>query len=184
MMDTAGVERETIVGTDNEYQYQDEHQEHEQQNVLQCFTPIQSRALPPLTQCRLCPSMDLIAVVDRQNDRFVVYRTVSWQKVVSMSLDCCTQLCWSPDGKNLAIGMNSGNEDGAHPDTNRSEQGKVVLYNLESGMASDDTDSNGDSIINVHVGQSITGLLWAHIGKPHPSWTLTDEEHQLLMEWR
>ena len=105
--------------------------------------------------------MDLMAVF---GEKVVVHRTVSWQKVLAHAAEC-TEVCWSPDGRTLALGLTNG---------------RIALYNLEDGMTVDEEQN----LVEIVVDQTIHGLVWAHVGKPHPSWVLSLEEKQRTEEWR
>jgi Anaphase-promoting complex subunit 4 WD40 domain len=125
-----------------------------------CFTSIQTVSVPS-TRCLLCPSMDLIVLA---SDRLLVQRTVSWQRVAASDKDC-SALCWSPDGTLLALGL---------------KEGGYVIYDLELGM----TDEEENCVHQQLEKPQVESLVWAHIGRPHKGWILTDEEKEREMEWR
>ena len=65
--------------------------------------------------------MDLVAVTGG-GDNVYIRRTVSWQNVASWTLTgkSSTSMCWSPDGKSIAVG---------HSD------GSLVILEIEAGDA-------------------------------------------------
>lgn len=105
--------------------------------------------------------MDLVAVA---GDRLLVQRTVSWQRVASSDKEF-TALCWSPDGTLLALALSEGG---------------YVLYDLELGMTDEE-----ESFVHQELGKlKVKALFWAHVGRPHPGWALTDDEKERELEWR
>ena len=107
--------------------------------------------------------MDLIAISGGEN-RVVIHRTVSWQKISSQELpSTAEQLCWSPDGRYLALGCAS----------------KIQIYGVEQGMIQDEESQ----VFEMEFDASIKCLKWAHVGKPHATWKLTEEEQEREQEW-
>ena len=100
------------------------------------------------------------------DEKIVIQRTLSWQRVASCDISC-SALCWSPDGSLVAIGL----AEGGH-----------VLYDVELGMTQEEEAivHKNDSLSS----QQIVALAWSHVGKGHQSWIRTDQEMERDLEWR
>lgn len=112
--------------------------------------------------------MDLFAATGG-NEKVLIRRTVSWQNVASWTLTgkSSVALCWSPDGKSLALG---------HSD------GSLVIVEVEAGMRDHDEDEHL-MIAGQGDHTTISAMHWAHVGTPHPNWTLTEEDLEREQEW-
>ena len=140
---------------------------HEHHGAKQCFSVIQNRKLPsPLVPsvCSLCPSMDLIVLA--VGDTLWIHRTVSWQRLATLKQDDCEvhSVCWAPDGRSLAVALSNGT---------------IALHNVEA--LSSEEDLFGD--IHTLALPRVTSLMWAHVGRPHPTWTLTLDEMEREETW-
>ena len=113
--------------------------------------------------------MDLVAVTGG-GDNVYIRRTVSWQNVASWTLTgkSSTSMCWSPDGKSIAVG---------HSD------GSLVILEIEAGMRDQGKDDHLQIEAQHDECESISTMHWAHVGTAHPSWTLTEEEILREEEW-
>lgn len=115
--------------------------------------------------------MDLVAVTGG-GENVCIRRTVSWQNVASWTLTGKTSkaICWSPDGKFVAVGLSDGS---------------LVILEIEAGMREQDEDDHLQ--IAAQYGtcetKSISTIHWAHVGIAHPSWTLTEAEMLREEEW-
>lgn len=102
--------------------------------------------------------MDLIVVAI--GDALWIHRTVSWQRLalqkIDESLEICA-VCWSSDGRCLAVALSDG---------------IVVLHNVEALSADDDATA----MHTLSLPCAVVSLTWSHVGRPHPTWTLTDGE--------
>jgi hypothetical protein len=142
---------------------------HEQQHTAkQCFCPIQTKKLAsPLVPsvCSLCPSMDLIVLA--VGDTLFIHRFLSWQRLAIWKPDDedCTvcSACWAPDGRSLAIALSNGS---------------IVLHHVEE-LSSDEETGETQTLALPHV----ASLMWAHVGRPHPSWNLTEDEVEREATW-
>ena len=186
----------------------DEEEESLQQqsisnNTKKCFSVIQTKkflAPPLLTACRLCPSMDLVILgmqtpVDASSAASLwLHRTVSWQRLATLTefeddtttannnndinaeaeKEGVNHVAWSPDGRKFALALPNGN---------------VVLYHVEAMVSSGSSSMTGDAGLQgllcvVPVSQeSILGLTWAHGGRQHPSWNLSEAEQEAEISW-
>lgn len=112
--------------------------------------------------------MDLFAAAGG-NEKVLIRRTVSWQNVASWTLTgkSSVALCWSPDGKSLAVG---------HSD------GSLVIVEVEAGMREQEED---EQLMIAGQGDhtTISTMHWAHVGTSHPNWTLAEEELEREEEW-
>lgn len=143
----------------------------------QCFTSIQSRKiLGDLESCQLCPSMDLILYGTSTTKQQNLYRTVSWQKVASITSPSESPPCtsWSPNGRWIAMAC----------DSEVSLYGVEPLANPPGGFAAT-TSPASEAQHKWTVSCPIVGLSWMHVGRPHPTaWDLTDEEREEEISWR
>lgn len=167
----------------------------ESDDIKRCFTPIPSRRfMAPIVDAtlQLCPSMDLMVfglansnAAAAGSSMLWLHRTVSGQKLatLSSSIDedeeepaAMTHACWRPDGRLLAL-----------MDT----QGHLRLYNIEDMLASDATPSSLSdtsmqpglvSTLKLHS-SAVTGVVWAHMGRPHPAWPQSDDELEQEASW-
>lgn len=139
-------------------------QEH---STKQCFCSIQTRKLPSPSLpsiCSLCPSMDLICLV--RGDTLWFHRTVSWQRLATFQQDDCQvcSVCWAPDGRSLAVAFSDGT---------------IALHHVEA-LSSDEYTGEIQTLSLPRV----ISLTWAHVGQPHPSWTLTQDEMERQITWQ
>lgn len=66
-----------------------------------------------------CPTMDLLALVVGEN--MVAVHRLSWARLLTFEhTSSVSALCWSPDGRTLAVGF---------------DDGRLTLYDVESGDA-------------------------------------------------
>lgn len=153
----------------------------EEKQRKQCFSAVQSRKIwSPIVSsgCRLCPSMDIVVVTTPPS--LFLHRTVSWQKLVSLSStdldnEQATHVAWSPDGRAMAIALSDNS---------------IVLHHIEgmsataaNSIGSDGANSNGriHTIDNV---DSVVALTWAHVGRAHAKWLLSRDEFEVEESWR
>jgi hypothetical protein len=87
-----------------------------------------------------------------------------------------THVCWSPDGRLLAVAgatvelydvealasSNAQNGDAV-------EIGRIMTWKPTSNITSNNNNNNKQP----HV---IRGMIWAHVGRPHPSCKITEDE--------
>jgi len=136
-------------------------------NTKQCFAPIQNRKLPSPSVpsvCSLCPSMDLLVLA--VGDTLWIHRTVSWQRLATWKQDDCDviSVCWAPDGRSLAVALSNGT---------------IVLHQVEA-LSSEEDSGELQTLALPHV----VSLTWAHVGRPHPTWILTEDEIEREVTWR
>lgn len=150
---------------------------------LQCFASIQSRKLlGSLESCQLCPAMDLVMFGTSTSKQQSLYRTVSWQKVASVSASSssssesthCTS-SWSPNGRWIAVAC----------DSQVSLYGVEALANPTGGFAPASASASSEAQHSWTVANPIVGLTWMHVGRPHPTaWKLTEDELEEEVSWR
>ena len=163
-----------------------------------CFSTIQTKkflAPPLLTACRLCPSMDLVILgmqtpADASSAASLwLHRTVSWQRLSTLTEfeddndttsdaehnnnEGVNHVAWSPDGRKFALALPNGN---------------IVLYHVEAMVSSGrsmagDAGSQGLLCVVPVSQESILGLTWAHGGRQHPSWNLSEAEQEAEISW-
>lgn len=150
----------------------------EQEKRKECFAPVQSRKFrsPVISPgCRLCPSMDIVVVTTPSS--LFLHRTVSWQKLASLSAadfdnEQVNHVAWSPDGRAMAIALSNGT---------------IVLHHIEgmSSSASSSMEANTAShTIDDLEHDAIVVLTWAHVGRPHTNWRLSNDEFEIEESWR
>ena len=73
----------------------------------------------------LCPQMDMVALVT-QDGALIIKRTTSWQRVARKDVgEAVSAICWSPDGRHLAVGHHRGD---------------LIIFGVETGaLIRDDT---------------------------------------------
>ena len=140
-----------------------------EQRAKQCFSPIQNRKLASPSgpsACKLCPSMDLLVLA--VGDTLWIHRTVSWQRLATWKQDdedCLVRsVCWAPDGRSLAVALTN--------DT-------IALHHVEA-LSSEEDIGALHTIALPHV----VSLMWAHVGRPHPTWILSEDEIERQVTWR
>ena len=166
----------------------------------ECFTPMQSRRFlaPSLVACRLCPSMDLmvmgLAAPNKQEastSQLRLLRTLSGQKLATLQGPddndddkgtMISHATWRPDGRLLACAETTG---------------RITLHRVEALLSASVSDAammmntstsaggSGQVVTSFSVAAavSICGLAWAHVGKPHPLWNLSEDEREDLIAW-
>jgi hypothetical protein len=147
----------------------------------QCFTSIQSRKLMgSLESCQLCPSMDLVVYgTSTASQQTSLYRTVSWQKVASITVptseqDFSSKTCWSPNGRWIAV---------ATGDSQVSLYGVEPLANPPGGGSFGSSSTEAQHFWN--LSHPIVGFSWAHVGRPHPTaWKSSEAELEEEISWR
>jgi hypothetical protein len=169
--------------------------EEETSSLKQCFTSIQSRKfLGNLESFNLCPSMDLVVYGTSESiHQHNLYRTMSWQKVASITPDTTTATitseteqeagaaaaahpavtCWSPSGRWIAVAIDK----------------TVSLYGVEplanppggAGFSNESTEAQHSWTVD----HPVTGLFWAHVGRAHPTaWKTVEDEAEEELSWR
>ena len=97
-------------------------------------------------QLCLCPQMDIVALVTRDG-ALVVNRTTSWQRLMSsteaLAAGAISALCWSPDGRRLAVGH---------------DQGVLSIFDVETGALMYGGTCRGKGIEHTH---RISLMWWA-----------------------
>ena len=136
-------------------------------SITKCFSLIQNRKLPPPSTasiCSLCPSMDLIVIC--RGDTLWIHRTVSWQRLATFQQDDVniSSVCWAPDGKSLAVAFSDGT---------------IALQHVETLSSEED---NGE--VQTLPLPNVESLTWAHVGKPHASWILSETELERQVTWK
>ena len=126
-----------------------------------------------------------------------LHRTVSWEKLSTIvaavdggtlttadttttattttpdTVTALTAAAWRPDGRLLAVASGS----------------VITLYNVEdmldsshsSSSIAQDTVPGRIASVGTANQAAVTGLLWAHVGQPHPTWNLSDDEREDLV---
>jgi hypothetical protein len=140
---------------------------HQEPSIIKCFSPIQNRKLPPPSTasiCSLCPSMDLIVIC--RGDTLWIHRTVSWQRLATFQQDDVniSSVCWAPDGKSLAVAFSDGT---------------IALHHVEALSSEEDTGQ-----VQTLQLPNVKSLIWAHVGKPHASWILSETELERQVTWK
>lgn len=93
----------------------------------------------------LCPQMDIVALVMRDSS-LVVNRTTSWQQLVAVDAATAGQisaLCWSPDGRQLAVGH---------------YRGELSIFDVEAGALAYGNTCRSEEIWHKH---KISLMWWA-----------------------
>ena len=108
--------------------------------------------------------MDLIVLAI--GDALWIHRTVSWQRLATWKQEDCQvrTVCWSPDGRSLAVALSDGT---------------VALHCVEA-LSSEEETGAMHTIALPHV----VSLRWAHVGRPHPTWVLSEQEMERELTWR
>lgn len=135
------------------------------------FSVVQQRRVwVPLDNVSVCPSMDLVALLNASN-HVTIHRLFTWDDIgkIPHAMHCC----WRPDGRILVT-------------ANNTSQGKAVinLYSIEGMLredvsaVSDPDDEAGTSIAgclhSIPLNRSgVTALCWAHVNEMDPA---VDEE--------
>ncbi|EQC40620.1 hypothetical protein SDRG_01703, partial [Saprolegnia diclina VS20] len=129
------------------------------------YSVLQERSLGAATVA-CCPTMDIVAVLTT-DDHLLVYRTVSWQRLLHVTPSDVespmTVLAWRPDGLVLAVGHANG---------------KIVLYDMETGEAT--MQLFGKVHAWEHT-QAISALHWAAAGAAPSTHRLEDRTSRCVM---
>ena len=97
-------------------------------------------------QVCLCAQMDIVALVTRDGT-LVVNRTTSWQRLMTsadtVAAGAISALCWSPDGRRLAVGHC---------------QGALSIFDVETGALAYGSTCRAEGIGHDH---RISLMWWA-----------------------
>jgi len=131
-----------------------------------------------------------------------LHRTVTAQKLATlpMSNDGSTDVeadndpgvthtAWRPDGRLLACANNKGQLTLYHIED-------IILASSSSALSStimmpDESSQQQPGIVSVislpkdgDAPATVTGMTWAHVGRPHPSWELDQDEQEEEVFWK
>ena len=135
----------------------------------------QRRVWAPLKHAAVCPSMDLVALVNGSN-QLTVHRLFTWDVIgkATNAMECC----WRPDGRVLAIAANNGNHESDPAST-------VFLYSIEGMLRGDEpvaasaVQDGGETTATGRIHSfsfpetQVSAFGWFHVNANNPA---VDEE--------
>ena len=111
-------------------------------NFVIKFAKLYDKAYPGITTVAWCPKMDLVAVASwvGSKSKIAVIRSMSWDVLHAIEPEDANKckvsaMTWSPDGRNLATGL---------------EDGRLLLFDVESGLPWPSNVCR--TLLGIHVG--------------------------------